>query len=249
MASTNSLNTITVDGVTYNSAAYEASQTKEVKSNNIDKDTFLQLLVAQLKYQDPLEPEDNNEFIGQMAQFSTLEQMQNMTGSMDKIAQLVNNIDTSVLVGQLSGMIGKGVEWINTTQSADEDGNPVTDTQTLSGVITGVTVADGTTKIIATTEDGSRYHVDVANIAHVYEIAETTAESSQEQSNLIGQTVEWAEVDPYVNSQGEVVQASSILRGVVADVDKDTNQLIVKIDDALYRVNPADATIVDNSDV
>ena len=49
----------------------------------MDKDAFLQLLVAQMRYQDPLEPTSNTEFISQYAQFSQVEQLQNMAGSMD----------------------------------------------------------------------------------------------------------------------------------------------------------------------
>ncbi len=51
--------------------------------NAMDKDAFLQLLVAQMKYQDPLEPTSNTEYISQFTTFSELEQMQNMSSSMD----------------------------------------------------------------------------------------------------------------------------------------------------------------------
>ena len=250
MASTNSLNTITVDGVTYNSAAYEASQTKDAKSNNLDKDAFLKLLVAQLKYQDPLEPEDNNEFISQMAQFSTLEQMNNMTDSMNNISTLVSNIDTSVLVGQLSGMIGKGVEWLHTTESADENGAPVSETTTLSGVVTGVTVASGTTKILAETADGTRYQVDVANIAHIYEVNKNTnsaVPSVENVDTLIGRQVEWTTTTPYVNESGAVVNGTEKLTGVVTQFDPNENQLLVQTEDSIYRVGIGEVSLVDDS--
>jgi len=57
---------------------------KETKASNssLDKDAFLQLLVAQMKYQDPLEPTSNTEYISQLATFSELEEMQNMTSGM-----------------------------------------------------------------------------------------------------------------------------------------------------------------------
>lgn len=68
-----------------NSAASLAEANKKRKTGNdsLDKDAFLQLLVAQMKYQDPLEPTSNTEYISQFATFSELEQMQNMSASMD----------------------------------------------------------------------------------------------------------------------------------------------------------------------
>lgn len=69
-------------------------ESEKKKSNStVDKDQFLQLLVAQMKYQDPLEPTSNTEYISQYATFSELEQMQNMSASMDLFR-------ASALVGQ-----------------------------------------------------------------------------------------------------------------------------------------------------
>lgn len=56
---------------------------KKKGGSTLDKDAFLQLLVAQMKYQDPLEPTSNTEFISQYATFSELEQMQNVSNSTD----------------------------------------------------------------------------------------------------------------------------------------------------------------------
>ena len=57
---------------------------KSANSNDhLGKDAFLQLLVAQMKYQDPLEPTSNTEYISQFATFSELEQMQNMSNTLE----------------------------------------------------------------------------------------------------------------------------------------------------------------------
>lgn len=59
-----------------------SSTSSEVAGGSLDKDAFLQLLVAQMQYQDPLEPTDNTEYISQLATFSSLEEMQNLNQSM-----------------------------------------------------------------------------------------------------------------------------------------------------------------------
>lgn len=63
------------------------------KNNGLDKEAFLQLLVAQMQYQDPLEPMDNTEYISQLATFSQLEATQNL-------ADTVTNSFGNSLVGK-----------------------------------------------------------------------------------------------------------------------------------------------------
>lgn len=60
-----------------------SSNTTKTSNSSLDKDAFLQLLVAQMKYQDPLEPTSNTEYISQLATFSELEEMQNLTSGMN----------------------------------------------------------------------------------------------------------------------------------------------------------------------
>ena len=60
-----------------------AKETTKNSNSDATQDMFLQLLVAEMKYQDPLEPTSNTEYISQYAQFSQVEQMQNMAVSMD----------------------------------------------------------------------------------------------------------------------------------------------------------------------
>ena len=67
------------------------------KEDVLGKDAFMQMLVTQMKYQDPLNPMDNQEMLAQLAQFTALEQMMNVAKASDK--QLAN------------GMIGKYVEY------------------------------------------------------------------------------------------------------------------------------------------
>lgn len=170
------LNTITVDGVTYNAEAYASTQKTETKKNDeLGKDAFLQLLVAQLKNQDPLDPQDNSSYIAELAQFSSLEQMTNVASRLEDLGKIVSNIDTSVLVGQFSNMIGKNIDWVETINEADEEGNPIGHQEAMTGVVSGVVLVEGNPNIVVTAEDGEKYQVDIANIGHVYEATPETA--------------------------------------------------------------------------
>jgi flagellar basal-body rod modification protein FlgD len=67
--------------------------------STMDKDAFLKLLVTQLSHQDPLNPVEDKEFIAQMAQFSTLEQVQNLNKTMEESMDLMYDLST-VMVQQ-----------------------------------------------------------------------------------------------------------------------------------------------------
>ena len=70
---------------------------------NLGRDDFLKILITQLSYQDPSSPMEDKQFIAQMAQFSTLEQMTGMAKDFSRL--------TSMLMGnEASGALGKNVE-------------------------------------------------------------------------------------------------------------------------------------------
>ncbi len=74
-----------------------------VASDELGKDDFLKLLITQLTHQDPTEPMDDREFIAQMAQFSTLEQMTNLSAEFQRLGGLLQS-------GQAVSLLDKTVD-------------------------------------------------------------------------------------------------------------------------------------------
>lgn len=72
-----------VDGKLVDTSSTQEALKTSVSGSTMDKEAFLQLLVAQMKYQDPMEPTSNTEFVSQYAQFSQVESLQNMSTNMD----------------------------------------------------------------------------------------------------------------------------------------------------------------------
>lgn len=88
--------------------ATQAVQTQKTElPGQLGKDDFLKILVAQLSNQDPMQPMQDAEFIGQMAQFSSLEQMTNMNTSINKFVD--RQLQSSMT--DFADLIGKSVQW------------------------------------------------------------------------------------------------------------------------------------------
>ena len=94
-------------------ASSESTKKTAASGNGLDKDAFLQLLVAQMKYQDPLEPTDNTQYISQLATFTQLEETQNMEQTLsqmqanDLVGKQVRLLVTGASTGTTSYVTGQ----------------------------------------------------------------------------------------------------------------------------------------------
>lgn len=162
-------------------------------NSKLGKDAFLKILVTQLQHQDPTSPMDDKEFISQMAQFSSLEQMQNMTSAMQDV--LASQQQTQLM--SYSSFIGKEVKWHEISEEIDEKGDPII--LEGMGVINEMKFVDGSPIFVL--NDGKE--ITPGNISSI--IGGTSNSEPVENplvtaSKLIGQTVQY-------ESEGESIQA------------------------------------------
>lgn len=109
----------------YSGSASQATQ-------NLDKNAFMKLLVSQLQHQDPMSPVANEDFVAQLATFSSLEQLEGLNQNV--IAMIALNQSNALLsqLTQSSDLIGKEVTWQDPDTQA-----------TSTGTVESVKIVDG----------------------------------------------------------------------------------------------------------
>jgi len=188
MATNSVSNQYAVHQATNNSSKTSSSRNT---TGELGKDDFLNLLIIQLRYQDPLNPVDDKEFIAQMAQFSSLEQMQNM--------------NKTVTQSQAYSLMGKRV----TANIVDEGTNALT---VVEGTVTGVKIQSGKAYVIVKERE-----IPIEQIAYVYD-ERYASNNIAAYANLIGTKAKGCIYD---SETGDIIVVSgtvnSIQRGLYED--------------------------------
>lgn len=128
-----------VSGVNAVTTTQQASSIKDV----LGKNEFLKLLATQLKYQNPLEPLNDAEFMGQMAQFTTVEQIANLSNAFSEF-------NSNIFRTQSIALLNRKVE-------------ASLGTQIVAGTVTKVKFEGGSAKLTVTNPQGAT-EVDIANL-------------------------------------------------------------------------------------
>lgn len=106
-----------------------------------DKDLFLKLLVSQMQNQDPFNPQDPTQYVTQLAQFNSLEQMMAMNDNLDYLLGMTNGLLVNSAMGSASALIGKNIEAYAPVEEGME--NSEEKPKKLTGKVEGVHIKDG----------------------------------------------------------------------------------------------------------
>jgi len=145
------------------SMLYSESQQTQKPNQNFDKDTFLNILVNQLRYQNPLSPQDSDSFINQMVQLTTIEQIANLTASMEKMLESQEFNRAVSLIGYQVTVLDSGGE-------------------TVQGTVEKVTMVDGEPRLFI---NNSEYP-----LSKLVSISEPPAENPEQNTGIQTATAE-----------------------------------------------------------
>lgn len=200
------------------SDVYSQANAPKTQDNSVmGKDDFLTLLVAQLQHQDPLNPSESTEFTAQLAQFSSLEQLQNIDSTLNGFEvyqSTLNNI-------QASGFIGKTV--------------------TASGNMFGVSGGEPDAIRFDLANDADSVYVQIydASGRFVTDIQAGSRQAGEQQVGWNGEDSTGTSVDDgtytfsimAVNTDGTVVGSTSYTTGLVTGIDYKTGATNLLIND------------------
>lgn len=209
-----------VDSLLSATSSSSASSTTSSSTSGLGMDAFLQLLVTQLQYQDPLDPMDDKEFVAELAQFSSLEQLTEINSGIEGLSSLSQE---QQMIGAVN-FIGKTIE-ANGTAVNVEDGAATSVTFTLP--------EDAATCLVNVLDSSG-------NIVRTVDLGATTAgqvEFEWDGKDYDGNAVDDGQYQVAVtatNADGDVMKVSSTMTGKVEGIQQVSGSYYLDIGGGRY---------------
>lgn len=218
-----------VDGVLQQkvNSTDEKKTSKATNSSTLDKDAFLQLLVAQMKYQDPLEPTSNTEYISQYATFSELEQMQNMSSTLElsRAASLVGQtvvVETTDANGDTTSDMGvvdyisyensKALVWVNGNSYPLDGVIEVADAEYIEAYSMALTLVNAIKKLPPVA------NLSISEREAVESIQKTYESMNEYQQSFVAEDIK-KQIADYVEKMDEVIKLDELSKKENVDGD------------------------------
>ncbi len=197
-----------------------STTTTSSTSSTLGQDTFLQLLVTQLQYQDPLDPMDDKEFVAELAQFSSLEQLTEINTG---IENLTTATSTQSLMGAVN-FIGKTIEATGTAVNLEDgEASSVTFTLPEDAQTCLVNVLDSSGEIVRTVDLG--------------ETSAGSVEFTWDGKDYDGNVMDDGQYQVAVtatNANDEVMTVTSTMQGVVSGITQENGSYYLDIGGGRY---------------
>ena len=203
----NPLNSATVANSYTGSRATDRGTSIVKPGSDMDKNSFLKILSAELANQDPTQNQDSTQYISQMAQFTSMEQMSNLNSTMSGFAS--------------NSLTGKGV----TLREVDDKGNPIT------GVVQAVTNQNGkTTLSVQVNENGQNVYkdYDISDVVTVLEVPDYSLPALSSLNGNMSLLMATSFIDKKVQLSDKD-SSGNYITGVVVGVTKDNGVVSVRM--------------------
>jgi flagellar basal-body rod modification protein FlgD len=215
-------------------AAATATSTISTSSTaQMGKDDFLNLLVTQLRYQDPMSPADPKDFVAQLSQFSSVEQLMNVNTNLDGLSKSFQTMGTGLQVTQGLAYLGKQVTASgNLLQVKSGKATPASFTLPLAAKSATVSILNGAGQVVRTLNLG-------AQTAGSHDIA-WDGLNSQGKAAADGQyTFQISATD----TQGQAITATTSFTGTVTGLVQNQGQVQLKVGDRLVDLSSITAVL------
>ena len=217
----------TTDTSTTTTTTSNASSSSDLTGVTMDKEDFLKLLTTQLQYQNPLDPQDPSEFVAQLSQFSSLEQLINLNTKMDSYSTNLQTMQTSMQLGQ-------GISLLNKTVKAQGNSFVVTsgEANTASFILgaaaesTKVNIYNSAGKVVRTLDLGGRNAGEV----------EFDWDGKDSSGDQVADGTYYYEVTA-TDAQGNSVDTATYITGKVEQVLQDGTTVYLKINGRLVTLD------------